>query len=760
MSAWLGLMRADKPNTDRKGSHSARTVLIGLSLLAAGCSGGGSDSGSASKAPDANAGNVTLPRLLAADKESGNWFTAGRDFGKGHYSPLTGINQNNVATLGLAWEYQTNTKRGLEATPIVVDGVMYTSGVAGRVYALNAATGAELWSFDPQINMMANRFACCDAVNRGVAVWQGKVYVAALDGKLFALNAATGAVIWSANTFVDNGHSYASTGAPEVAGKVVVIGNSGAELDARGYVSAYDLNTGELKWRFYTVPGDPKKGFEHPELEAAAKTWDPNSRWEIGGGGTPWDGMVYDPELNLLYVGTGNGAPHSYHVRSPKGGENLYLTSILAINPDTGRMKWYLQEAPGDAWDYTATAPMILSDLNLNGSVRKVLMQAPKNGFFYVIDRATGELLSANPYVPVNWAEKIDLKTGKATVNRKLADYSTGTKLVFPSGQGGHNWNPMSYSPATGLVYIPAIEVGEYLYQPPGQYAYRPRARNHAVASVFSGLAEEALPNLPPEMQKAIRSGELKKGQPDTHMRALLKAWDPVAGRTMWEVESDGGYWDRAGVLSTASNLVFQGTGTGKFRVYDATNGKLLKDIDVGTTIVAAPMTYTVNGEQYVAVMAAWGGAGWYRHPPESAAAQFGNAGRILAFKLGGGAVPHPSPLPALSPIPEPPALTADDATVQRGRGLFTAYCIYCHVNSDRTGSADLRRMSSAVHSTFKDILLRGQRLPLGMPRFDDVLSETDADAIHAYLISSQWQAYQNQQQGSTGPSGEASVAR
>ncbi|MGD9843338.1 MAG: PQQ-binding-like beta-propeller repeat protein, partial [Steroidobacteraceae bacterium] len=582
---------------------------------------------------------------------------------------------------------------------------------------------------------------------------------AALDGKLFALNAVTGKVEWSANTIVDNGRSYSSTGAPEVAGKVVVIGNGGAEYDSRGYVSAYDLDTGELKWRFYTVPGDPKKGFEHPELEAAAKTWDPNINWDMGGGGTVWDGMVYDSQLNLLYVGTGNGSPHSYHVRSPAGGDNLYLTSILAINPDTGRLVWHLQQTPSDSWDYTATAPMILSDLNINGAMRKVLMQAPKNGFFYIIDRATGELLSAKPYVPVNWASKIDLKTGKATVNRDLVDYHNGTKLVFPSGMGGHGWYPMSYSPVTGLVYIPVVEAGEYISELPEPFVYHQHARNHGRVSVFSGLAESALPTLPPEMQRTIRSGKLLKGQPDPRMRSLLRAWDPIAGRTVWETEM-AGHWDRGGTLSTASNLVFQGTVTGHFRVFDATNGKLLKDIDVGTSMLAAPMTYTAKGEQYVAVMAGWGGAGWYMYPPGSAVALYGNAGRILAFRLGGDPVTKPAPLPPLASIPEPPAQQVDQATVQHGGTLFKAYCMYCHVNSDRTGSADLRRMSAPVHATFKGIVLQGQRLPLGMPRFDDVLSEADADAIHAYIISNEWIAYRNQEQGKTAANGEGSVVR
>ena len=344
--------------------------------------------------------HIDKERLLGADNEPQNWLTTGRDFGKSHHSPLHQIDRKTVERVGFAWEYHTHTNRGLEATPIIVDGVLYTSGVAGRVYALDAKDGRELWTFDPQIDPQINRVVCCDAVNRGVAVWQGVVFVAALDGKLFALKADTGKVIWAVDTIIDKKRGYSSTGAPEIAGNVVVIGNAGAEFDARGYISAYSLHDGKLAWRFFIVPGDPTEPFEHPELEMAAKTWDPKSRWDVGGGGTAWDGMVYDPELKLLYVGTGNSALYNSRERSPAGGDNLFISSILAINPDTGRLAWHYQETPGDQWDYPATAPIILNDLTIDGVKRKVLMHAPKNGFFYVIDRKTGELLSAKNFAP------------------------------------------------------------------------------------------------------------------------------------------------------------------------------------------------------------------------------------------------------------------------------------------------------------------------------------------------------------------------
>ncbi|HKV06241.1 MAG TPA: PQQ-dependent dehydrogenase, methanol/ethanol family [Candidatus Acidoferrales bacterium] len=642
-------------------------------------------------------GQIDRKRLLSADKHPGDWLTTGRDFGKGQYSPLRLINTQTVDRLGFAWDYDTHTDRGLEATPIVVDGVMYTSGSTGKAYALDARTGKELWSFDPKSDLRVNREACCDEVNRGVAVWKGKVYVASFDGRLFALDAATGGIVWQADTITNRKLGYTITGAPEVAGHVVVIGNSGAEYDARGYIGAYDLDTGKLAWRFFTVPGDPSKPQESPALEVAAKTWDPKSRWDMGGGGTVWDALVYDPELNLLYFGTGNGTFYDQSRRSPTGGDNLYIASILAVNPDSGRLVWHYQEVPGDQWDYDTLQPIILADLKIDGKSRRILMQASKDGFFYIIDRKTGELLSAEKYVPVTWASHVDLKTGRPVEIASARDYkysSNGKGFISPSPMGGHNWNPMSYDPENGLVYIPAIENGQ--------------------ASLFSG-------------------------------KAFLRAWDPIRSKIVWDIPMSD-WWDRPGVLATAGGLVFQGTGPGHFCAYDAATGRKLKDIDVGTTIIAAPMTYTIDGVQYVAVMAAWGGGGWNFPHPESAAYQRGNEGRIIAFKLDGGPTPKPHLLPPIQPIPQPPPLTASAETVKRGGALFTANCASCHANQPRTGTPDLRRMSPESHDAFQQIVLGGILKNAGMPPWDGVLSPNDADAVHAYLISLSWDAYNKQQ--------------
>ena len=643
-------------------------------------------------------GEIDRARLLAADQHPGQWLTSGRDFGKGHFSPLTQINTETVGRLGFAWAYDTHTIRGLEATPIVVDGVMYSSGPTGFVYALDAKTGKEIWTFDPKNNLDVNRESCCDEVNRGVAVWRGKVYVASFDGHLYALDAKTGAGLWHVDTIVDHKRGYTSTGAPEVAGSVVVIGNAGGEFDGRGYVSAYDLNTGKLAWRFFTVPPAPGKPLENPELAAAQKTWDPKSDWAMGGGGEVWGSMAYDPELDLLYFGTGNGTFFDQSKRSPSGGDNLYISSILAIRPSTGRLAWYYQEVPGDQWDYDVVQPIILTDLTIDGARHKVLMQASKDGFFYIIDRTNGKVLSANKFVPITWADHVDLKTGRPVMEADARDFrneSNGKgRLIQPGPMGGHNWNPMSWDPQTGLVYIPEIENGQ--------------------ETVFSG-------------------------------KTYLRAWDPIRGKTVWSLPA-AEWWDHAGVLSTAGGLVFQGTGSGHLRAYDAKTGNLLKDIDVGTTIVAAPMSYEIDGVQYVAVMAAWGGGGWSFAHPEAASYQRGNEGRVLAFKLDGGATPIPPLVPKPGPIPQPPPLTASAETVKHGGEIFSAHCTMCHINQPGGLAPDLRRMSPETHDAFNQIVLDGILKNAGMPAWKGVLSQADADAIHAYLISISWDAYRAQE--------------
>ncbi|MBS0393530.1 MAG: PQQ-dependent dehydrogenase, methanol/ethanol family [Proteobacteria bacterium] len=716
-------------------------VLLGLA--AAGCR-------PAAAPPTAAAGRVDATRLAAAGQEPENWFTAGRDQDGTYYSPLKLIDAGNVARLGFAWEYDLGTpRRGQEATPIVVDGTMYTSGTWGYVYALDAATGAERWRYDPHAAPAAARNPCCDLVNRGVAVWKGRVYVAAVDGRLHAVDAASGRKLWDVDTIVDHALPYSSTGAPQIAGAVVVIGNSGSDMGrrgVRGYVSAYDLETGALRWRFYTVPPAPGKPLEHPELEAAAKTWDPKRGADYQGGGTAWDAFAYDPALDLVYFGTANAAPYDLRELGPSRLDSLYTASILAVNATTGRLAWYYQTTPHDHWDYDAVQKLVFAQLTIDGQPRAVLMQASKNGFFYVLDRRSGELLSAEPYTYVTWASGVDRKTGRPILNPK-GEWYTGLKNVYPSWAGGHTWNPMSYSPATHLVYIPALDVPNLwvnLKSSGGAVKYLDgyfTANGIIPDDAYDAAGLKELFGPLPE-RKA-----LERERPGKLVRELLRAWDPVAHKVVWEQETSAGIrgYD-GGVLSTAGNLVFQGRGSGELWVYAADTGAVLKKIQTGSHIMAAPMTYAVGGVQYVAVQVGYGGAAMTAGPvpPSSAAATYENKNRILAFRLDGGAVPTPAKLEPVV-FEEPPHQDVKPARLHRGEVLFVQECSRCHTFGISV-TPDLRRLTTAQHSVFNDIVLRGAVAPTGMEKFDDILSEQDADDIHAYLIDEAWKAYRAQQ--------------
>ena len=491
-----------------------------------------------------------------------DWPANGRTQREEHFSPLTKINAGNVGALGLAWQFDDfvvrgRTHRGNEASPLFTDGVLYFSGPWSVVYAVDARTGRLRWRYDPHVAGQWAGHGCCDVVNRGVALWHGRVYVATFDGFLVALDARDGREQWRVDTFTDRtSMNYSITGAPRIAGRNVLIGNGGAEMGARGYVSAFDLETGRLTWRFFTVPGDPAKGpDEDSAVTLARRTWSPESRWDLGGGGTAWDSMVYDAQLDLVYVGTGNGCPHPVWTRSPGGGDNLYLSSIVALDAQTGTLRWHYQTTPGDSWDYTATQNIILADLKIDGKMRQVLMQAPKNGFFYVLDRVTGELLSADPYTRVTWADRVDLTSGRPVMSTQ-ADFSTESKLIWPSQAGGHNWMPMAFSPATGLVYIPTLEMPMNFGVTPGaEVRFRPGANNEGdVVSVPA----QSIPQL----------------------ATVLKAWDPVARRTVWQAPA-GPFWG-GGALSTAGGVVFAGAADGSFTAYDARSGKVLRRILTG----------------------------------------------------------------------------------------------------------------------------------------------------------------------------------
>ncbi|CAA0087093.1 Quinohemoprotein alcohol dehydrogenase ADH-IIG [Zhongshania aliphaticivorans] len=642
-----------------------------------------------------------------------NWLSYGKDYKEQRYSELDQINVDNVSDLNLAWSFDTDFNRGLEATPVVIDGVLYLTGNWSVVYALDAKSGKLLWKYDPKVPREWGKMACCDVVNRGVAAYEGKIIFGTLDARLIALDAATGERIWEVLTADTSVYPYTITGAPRVAKGKVFIGNGGAEYGVRGYVSAYDVNTGEQQWRFYTVPANPADGFENQAMEAAAKTWT-GEWWNYGGGGTVWDAIVYDDELDQLYIGVGNGSPWNAKVRSPDGGDNLYLSSIVALNPDNGDYLWHYQETPAESWDYTATQHIMLADMAFDGQERKVIWHAPKNGFFFVIDRTNGELLSAEPYSDVNWASHYDLETGRP-VETKNARYLTKAQMIRPSSMGAHNWQAMAYSPQTGLVYIPAIN-SLFEYKSVKNYLHEWGQWNLGVYTQQQSVSDPILAQL---LTSKITQG------------ALL-AWDPVKQEAAWEVPHKL-TWN-GGLLATAGGLVFQGAADGDVLAFRADNGEKLWSFNANTGVMAPPVTYTVNGEQYITILAGWGGAfgliaGLEREvaPPPS---------RVLTFKLGGSALALPAN--PLKKIHEPPVrISSDQNILEEGRSLYYAYCSACHGTEVISNGAipDLRHLPTAFHDNFNAIVLDGVMKKAGMVGFSDVLTEEQAFAIHAYIL-------------------------
>ncbi|OUJ11869.1 PQQ-dependent dehydrogenase, methanol/ethanol family [Acetobacter sp. DsW_063] len=699
--------------SDRRSSFRLKQLgLFCAASLSALCVAAGSAQAAAGPA------DVDGQRIIDADKEPGNWMSTGRTYDEQRFSPLTQITSDNVGKLGLAWQYKLDFDRGVEATPIVVDGVMYTTGAFAVVYALDGATGKLLWKFDPKEDRAKSGQFCCDAVNRGVAVWKGRVYVGTNDGRLIAIDAKTGQSVWDVDTIADHDRSYAISGAPRIVHGKVIIGNGGAEYGVRGYVTAYDADSGKQAWRFYTVPGDPDKPQETPELQMAVKTWTGKAWFEQGGGGTAWDSMAYDPDLNLLYIGTGNASMWNYKLRSEAKGDNLFLSSIVAINPDTGKYVWHYQTTPGDAWDMTATQHMILADLNINGQNRKVIMQAPKNGFFYVLDRATGKFISAEKYAPVNWASKIDPKTGRPVFTGDASYWEKkGPVLVRPGFWGGHDWQPMSYNPATGLVYIPK-HVFAVEYEDTPDYKYIQHKRNFYQL----GVGAAAMKDDPADMEKWAKS-----------WTGALLAWDPVHQKKVWEVPYTTIF--NGGTLSTAGNLVFEGTADGRVVAYNAKDGTKLWESPAQSGVIAAPVTYEANGAQYVTFMVGWGGAFPTFAGGASLRAGVKPWAQVLTYKLGGTAELAKAEYKALQ-TPEPPARAGTPEDIAMGKDTFNGHCSQCHgINAVSGGVVpDLRRLSAAQHQMFP-MIVQGAYQSLGMPSYKDVLTETQIGQIHDYLI-------------------------
>jgi PQQ-dependent dehydrogenase (methanol/ethanol family) len=649
----------------------------------------------------------------------GEWLSHGRTYDEQRYSPLEHITDKNVSELGLAWFHDLQVPRGAEATPLMANGVLYVTEPWSVVQALDAKTGKPIWRYDPQVPREKGFDACCDVVNRGVALWGDSVFVGALDGRLIALDANNGKVRWTAETF-DPATPRTITGAPRVVAGKVLIGHGGAEYGVRGYLSAYDAESGKLAWRFYTVPGDPgapPDGAASDKVlaEKALPTWN-GEWWKFGGGGTVWDSMAYDPELDLLYIGVGNGSPWNHRIRSAGKGDNLFLSSIVALRPATGEYVWHYQTTPGESWDYTATQHIILADLPIGDATRKVLMQAPKNGFFYVLDRATGKLLSAIPYVPINWATAVDLKTGRPIENPE-ARYLEKPMFVKPSYYGGHNWQPMAFNQKTGLVYIPTLDI-PMAYGHDANFKFRPGRSNIGIDLLVVALPGDVA------TRRAIKS--MLKGD--------LIAWDPIAHKEVWRVALAGP--GNGGVLATAGNLVFQGTADARFVAYRADNGEKLWETPTQSGVVAAPMTYEFDGEQYVAVMAGWGGA-----LPLFSGTLTANSGtnqcRLLVYKLGAHTALPASPAVVVQ-HPEPPAAADDEATLTQGKLLYQANCIGCHADSAQGNNVlpDLRWSPMLQPASWKFVVFDGALKANGMIGFDKFLSEADVEAIRAYVIS------------------------
>jgi len=670
-----------------------------------------------------DAANVDQARLMRAEQDPASWITHGGTPDEWHYSPLDQIHTANIARLGLAWYGEFDTNRGQEATPLVVDGVLYTSTAWSKVYAYDAATGKQLWFFDPQVPGSKGPDGCCDVVNRGVAAWNGMIFLGAYDGRLIAIDAKTGEKRWETQT-TDVNRSYTITGAPRVVKGKVLIGNGGAEYGVRGYVSAYDAHSGALAWRFYVTPnpqGQPDGAASdsiHAQIGYAS--WGDGAWRETGGGGTPWDAIVYDREFDQILIGTGNGNPWDRVTRSGGVGDNLFLASIVAVDADTGQYKWHYQTTPGEEWDYTATQPIVLADLTISGQVRKVAMQAPKNGFFYVIDRSSGQLISARNFVPVNWAAGIDLQTGRP-IEYPGARYSvTGQEfLAIPGASGAHNWPPMAYSPKTGLVYIPAQQI-------PSAYRRDPNWRFDARRGIWNVA------------QFTGRWAGL--GAPDNaaeHMvarqlfRSDLIAWDPVRQEEVWRVVNPSG--GGGGTLATGGNLVFQGTPDGIFSAYAADTGEEIWRYDGRIGILAGAMSYMVDGVQYVAVLSGLGGGpgifSQYLNNPRA------GMGRVLVFKLDGDGV-----LPPYQRVQRPPQIpdeTFAQELVVRGQGVYGAVCAVCHSGGNHTNVLpDLRRSPMLLsQDAFSQVVYDGILEGRGMVGFSHRVSRDDVQAIRAYLV-------------------------
>ncbi len=652
---------------------------------------------------------------MADESQGENWLAFGRTYSEQRFSPLTQINQSNVGGLELEWYVDLPNSRSLVSTPLVVDGIMYFISSMNIVRAVDATSGEELWRYDPQVAQYASRRMRAGWDNsRGIGIWEDKVFVATWDGRLIGIDRNDGRELWSVQT-IDPELAMYITGAPKIFKGKVLIGNGGTENGPnRGYITAYDADTGEYAWRFWIVPGNPADGFEDAAMEMAAETWT-GEWWRHGGGGNAWHGFTYDAELDQLYIGTGNGSPWNRKIRSPGGGDNLFLSSIVALDPDTGEYLWHYQTAPGDTWDYTSTMDIVLADLTIEGEQVKALMHAPKNGFFYVINRENGELISAENYTEVTWASEVDLETGRPIENPGVR-YELEPVDIAPTPIGGHSWHAMSYNPGTGLVYIPTIH-------------WQNRFTD----------ADVDLENFQAEGWR-IELGvgyEFGASTRDDGATGTLQAWDPVRQQQIWEIPAEGA-WD-AGTLTTASNLVFQGKANGHLRAFNALTGEQLWDENLGLGISVPPITYSVNGRQYLAILVGWGGAMSALGGQEMADygwAYGDHTRRLLAFSLDG---TRTVPVSAPPRVPTPLATSdfiVDGATAESGELDYESICSFCHGGAAvAAGMAPDLRASGVILSadTFEQVVRGGALASRGMPPFAD-FSDAELNQMRHYI--------------------------
>ena len=668
---------------------------------------------------------------LKTGGDGSNWAMPGFSSNEQRFSPLDKIDASNVKDLGIAWFADLPDARGHESTPVVVDGKMFVTGPWSKVFAFDAKTGKPLWTFDPGVDQARGVKACCDVVNRGVAFWKGQLFLGTIDGRLISLDAATGEEIWSEQTLDKKGNG-TITGFPRIVKDKVVIGFGGAEFGVRGYITAYDAATGEQAWRFFTTPnpnGVADGAASDSIMQTAYATWSKDKKpgdWhETGGGGTVWDAIVYDAELDQLYFGVGNGTPWNHAIRSNGEGDNLFLSAIIAVNPDSGEYIWHYQETPAETWDYTATQPIVLATEERDGKKVPVLYHAPKNGFFFTIDRASGKMLSAEPFIDdITWATGYDKTTGRPIENPAARYEKTGELyLSNPSALGAHNWHPMSYNPATGLVYIPSQYIGGAYLPPVAANEQEPKPLGFNVGGAM------ATADLPDDVGivKAIRAAT--KGR--------LVAFDPKTGKAAWSVDQPAPW--NGGTMTTAGNLVFQGDAMGRFKAFAADSGKQLLDIDVQSGVLTGASTYMVDGEQYIAFMTSKGGAfplvaGF----AAGASGQVPNIPRLIVMKLGGDAkLPD---LPEAQPYEwNPPEQFGTPAVIAAGLSSYQRYCLVCH-NPGAAGNGvlpDLRKSGTIADSAvFKSVVIDGMLKERGMVSFSSVLTPEEVEQMRAYIIS------------------------